>query len=73
MIFKRLYLKIFSISRTNFYLQNRKFFECELFQQFEDQVKFLKKFFSHIGLYLGLIAYTAMGALVRFKYTFYTM
>ena len=45
--------------------QNRKFFKLELPEKFEAQIKKIKTVLGHVGLYVGLIAYTALGALVR--------
>ena len=36
-------------------------------KRFDSQLKDLKVALSHLGLYLGLIVYTAIGAWVRFK------
>ena len=33
--------------------------------RFEEQIKTLKIVLGHVGLYVGLIAYTALGAWVR--------
>ena len=33
--------------------------------RFEEQIKTLKTVLSHVGLYVGLIVYTALGAWVR--------
>ena len=41
--------------------------------RFEEQIKTLKTVLSHVGLYVGLIVYTALGAWVRaFKVTIKT-
>ena len=37
--------------------------------QFEEQIKTLKTVLSHVGLYVGLIAYTALGAWVSKQIT----
>ncbi len=44
--------------------QNKKFFKFELPEKFEAEIKKLKTVLGHVGLYVGLIAYTALGALV---------
>ena len=46
--------------------RGKKFVDSEFFRKFETQIKTLKTVLSHVGLYIGLIAYTALGALVRF-------
>ena len=46
--------------------RGKKFVDSEFFRKFETQIKTLKTVLSHVGLYIGLIAYTALVALVRF-------
>jgi hypothetical protein len=40
-------------------------FKFEFLEKFETQIKTLKTVLGHVGLYVGLIAYTALGALVK--------
>jgi len=43
----------------------KSMFKFEFLEKFETQIKTLKTVLGHVGLYVGLIAYTALGALVK--------
>ena len=40
-------------------------FKKDFLERFDDQIKQFKTILGHVGLYVGLIAYTAVGAWVR--------
>ncbi len=44
--------------------RSKKMFKFEFLEKFPTQIKTLKTVLGHVGLYVGLIAYTALGALV---------
>ena len=44
--------------------RGKKMFKFEFLDKFSTQIKTLKTVLGHVGLYVGLIAYTALGALV---------
>ena len=45
-------------------LGGKQLFQFEFMKQHEDKIKQLKSVGSHLGLYVGLILYTAIGAWV---------
>ena len=49
-------------------LGGKQLFQFEFMKQHEDKIKQLKSVGSHLGLYVGLILYTAIGAWVSDLY-----
>ena len=46
-------------------------FKRDFLERFDDQIKQFKTILGHVGLYVGLIAYTAVGAWVRIFLIFF--
>ncbi len=51
---------------TNQKMKTFSKYKEEFTERFEEQIKQLKVVLSHVGLYVGLIIYTALGAWVSF-------
>ncbi len=51
---------------TNTKMSTFNKYKEEFTERFDEQIKQLKTVLSHVGLYVGLIIYTALGAWVKY-------